>query len=935
MSSFRMKNKYFAGILLLMCATILRAQDYGALQHTLQRRTANEKFEKGSFTDHLFLSAGIGPWGLFSSDGNGTGAKAGLFLGKWMTPVHGLRIGANIGYLPSGEARPKAKIFGGSLDYMLNISSLAYRYDYNRRFELLGITGLEGGGSNVDSWKLYGGVYLGMQGKWHVSPLLDLFIEPRIGWYSDRMSQVSSWRNFQAAGNLFAGFTYNMVPAEYRSSSRFESKSFFDHLFVSLSGGVNALKVSGMKETVKGAGPAFSLGIGKWFTPFSALRLTASAGYCDSPVRKDEGDFKHMDFRADYMFNLNHIFGGYDPDGSFNLIGIAGVNFATAKDRKESWNFAPGLGVGAQAAFRISQNLDMFVEPRINMYGNKYAGGIGWFKNDWTGELNLGLTTYLGNMGKKTNRPMESNHFFDNMFMTAGAGAQLLLTKNAIDHSGMVAPLLSLALGKWFTPVSGLRLSAAGGYFSSYTDARKRHAYLAAGVDYMFNIHAAASGYDPQRRFELIGILGANLAYINKSERNVYPGFTLGLQGLWHLTPSFGLFVEPQLRGYSDKFAPGSMKDFGFDGLLAVNTGVHYTFVPYQKAKYRERFNEHDRQMFVSMALGTSGVFTVNRDMFKRLGEAAQLSLGKWYTPLSAFRVNGTLVRSDAMPSADNRRLYYAGLGIDYMMSLGTLAKGYDPERFFDIVPYIGPSVGLSYKREKTDVVVGVDAGAQFKFGISPAVDLFLEPKVGIRSDKYDGQTNGRFDKVMALFGGISYKPQGLSRNVRSGKTEGFVPQNFVSLGVGTGLQRNSSSPKHLSVRSDVNIGRYLTSLSGVRLGMTYTDFKESISKSHIGLTSVHADYLLDLTTLLNGYSPDRRLTLSGIIGGNVNFSSATDAKTVVGADMGLQAKWKLSKHLDIYGEPMLNVYDGKADGPFHTKTSISCNMGVGAVYRF
>ena len=104
MNIFRINNKYVAVAIFLMLAVTLRAQDYGALQYMLQKRPANEKFESNRFNEHLFFSAGIGPYSLLTSGDSqdGMGMTAHLFMGKWITPVHGLRIGVNLGYLSSG-----------------------------------------------------------------------------------------------------------------------------------------------------------------------------------------------------------------------------------------------------------------------------------------------------------------------------------------------------------------------------------------------------------------------------------------------------------------------------------------------------------------------------------------------------------------------------------------------------------------------------------------------------------------------------------------------------------------------------------------------------------------------------------------------------------------------------------------------------------------
>ena len=151
MNILRIKDRYVAVTIFLMLAVTSQAQNYGALQYMLQKRPANEKFESNKFNEHFFLSVGMEPYSLLSGNNvrDNLGMNAHLFVGRWITPVHGLRLGVNVGYLPSDVYDSKIKMGGGSLDYLLNISSLAYRYNANRRFELIGVAGIGGGYSKV------------------------------------------------------------------------------------------------------------------------------------------------------------------------------------------------------------------------------------------------------------------------------------------------------------------------------------------------------------------------------------------------------------------------------------------------------------------------------------------------------------------------------------------------------------------------------------------------------------------------------------------------------------------------------------------------------------------------------------------------------------------------------------------------------------------
>lgn len=778
MNILRIKNKFLAVTLFLMFAVSMQAQDYGALKYMLQKRPANEKFESNRFNEHLFFSAGVGPYGFLSDEGNqdGLGMTANVFIGKWFTPVHGLRLGANLGYLPSKVYNSKIKMVGGSLDYLLNMSSLAFGYIENRRFEMLGIAGVEAGYSRANNntpddapklgsgHELYYGVHLGLQGNVRLSPTVDLFVEPRLGWYNDGFGHTESWRNYKMAGSLLVGLTYTPgIPMGNRiHTDEFDNSSFVNHMFVSLSGGISTLKVPGIKNTLKSVGPQFSAGIGKWFSPSSGVRLSGTVGYSDSPAGSKSSYFKHFDLHADYLLNLNNILWGYDEDRMFTLIGIAGVNMSGTKGVAQTAKYASGLGIGVQGSFRISRSIDLFVEPRLNVYQKRYAGGCGFGNTDQLGELNFGLTYHAVDRAARPASGFLNNHIADNLFMTSGIGMQMFLNKTNLKEMGSWGPQLSASIGKWLTPYSGVRLAGAGGFFSNYmlpsdVDAeRYRHVSMTAGLDYLWNVTSTLAGYDPERIFELIGSVGVNLAYTSKSDHKLQPGLNAGVQGVWHLNDFFGLYLEPQIRLYGDKFIEGNLGFMQKDVMVAVNAGFHYRFVPYSKAANRSVFDENAKRYFISGGIGAGTLFVVNRDLLKNAGIELKGSIGKWYTPLSAWRVTGTILYKSKTQAQMN--LHYAGVGMDYMMSLATLAKGYSPDHRIDVVPFIGVTAGLARRNGEFKGVPGLDAGVQFKLRLGSSLDFFVEPKMGIRTDTYDGVDQGRPDRVASMLGGLSYR---------------------------------------------------------------------------------------------------------------------------------------------------------------------------------
>lgn len=781
MNILKIKNKYVAVASFMMLAVTLQAQDYGALKYMLQRRPANEKFESNKFNEHLFFSAGMGPYSLLTSGNSqdGPGMTAHLFMGKWITPVHGLRLGVNLGYLPSKIYTSKIKMGGGSLDYLLNMSSLAFGYNEQRCFELFGIVGAEvgyskanGNSERADNYPgleggtdLYYGAHFGLQGNVRLSPSLDLFVEPRIGWYNDGFTHTESWRNYKMGGSVLVGLTY-MPTAPMGNKIHFDdfdNSSFLNHMFISFSAGMSGLKMAGIKNTVEGMGPQFSAGIGKWFSRSSGLRLSGTVGLCDTPSGSESGYFKHVDLHADYLLNFNNILWGYDEDRLFTLIGIAGVSLSGTKGVEKAAKYAPGVGVGLQGSFRLNRSVDLFVEPRLNVYHKRYAGGHGVGGNtDQLGEVNIGLTYHTIDRAARPKNGFSSNHIADNLFMTSGIGMQLFLNKTNLEKLSSWGPQVSASIGKWFSPYSGLRLVGTGGFFTNYVvpgdvlGDRLRHVSVSGGLDYLWNVTSTMSGYNPDRVFDLIGSVGVNLAYTSKSDHKLQPGVNAGIQGLWHVNDFLGLYIEPQIRLYGDEFIEGNLGFMKKDVMVGINAGFHYRFVPYSKVANRSTFSQDDKRYFISGALGLGSLLVANKDLVKNAGVEAKGSFGKWYTPLSAWRVNGTIMYKAKTPSKMN--LHYAGLGMDYMMSLATLAKGYSPDHVIDVVPFVGVTAGLVRRKGEFKAVPGLDAGVQFKLKVSSSLYLYAEPKIGIRTDTYDGIEQGRADRVTSMLGGFLYR---------------------------------------------------------------------------------------------------------------------------------------------------------------------------------
>ena len=65
-----------------------------------------------------------------------------------------------------------------------------------------------------------------------------------------------------------------------------------------------------------------------------------------------------------------------------------------------------------------------------------------------------------------------------------------------------------------------------------------------------------------------------------------------------------------------------------------------------------------------------------------------------------------------------------------------------------------------TFLRQEIEVVGAgrTDAGVQVKLKVASSLYLYAEPKVGIRTDTYDGSEQGRPDRVASMVGGLLYR---------------------------------------------------------------------------------------------------------------------------------------------------------------------------------
>lgn len=192
---------------------------------------------------------------------------------------------------------------------------------------------------------------------------------------------------------------------------------------------------------------------------------------------------------------------------------------------------------------------------------------------------------------------VETNHFWDNWFVTVGAGGGLFVGDHdrQIGLGKRISPALDIEVGKWFTPGVGLRLGYNGLSAKGATRWSTAHSTgkdvpgWNGGMDYSkfkyFNLHADV----------LLNFSNLFCGYNEKRIWNSSPYLSVGWMRTWeaptvgNITMSVGwlntfrlnkaLDLNLDLRGaLVDDAMDGEIGGAKFDGMLTATVGLTYKF---------------------------------------------------------------------------------------------------------------------------------------------------------------------------------------------------------------------------------------------------------------------------------------------------------------------------------------------------------------------
>ena len=173
-------------------------------------------------------------------------------------------------------------------------------------------------------------------------------------------------------------------------------------------------------------------------------------------------------------------------------------------------------------------------------------------------------------------------------------------------------------------------------------------------------------------------------------------------------------------------------------------------------SKYSVQTNGFWDNWFLSLNAGAQFTYLYPESPFKfkdRISFSGLAYVGKWFDPSMGMRLayNGYDFKGY------NGKLNYMNLHADALMNVTNMIMGYDSERLYNIIPYVG--MGAVRVFDHNSYAFGFNAGVLNTFRLNDSWKINLEMGALLADKTMDGVTGPKraFDDIFSVTAGITY----------------------------------------------------------------------------------------------------------------------------------------------------------------------------------
>ena len=218
---------------------------------------------------------------------------------------------------------------------------------------------------------------------------------------------------------------------------------------------------------------------------------------------------------------------------------------------------------------------------------------------------------------------VETNHFWDNWFVSAGFGGQIIFGNHdkQVKFFDRIAPALDIAVGKWFTPGIGVRLMYSGlsvkgatqkeghGEFPTHSTGvdvpgkggdgywlmKQKFNFYNLHLDALFNMSNILCGYNEKRVYNCTPYIGLGWARVWESPQSMEVSANVGVLNSFRLNEALNLNLDIRGAYMSDRF-DGELGGRWGEGVWSATVGLTYRFKQRGWGRSKTIVRTHDRQ---------------------------------------------------------------------------------------------------------------------------------------------------------------------------------------------------------------------------------------------------------------------------------------------------------------------------------------------------
>ena len=156
----------------------------------------------------------------------------------------------------------------------------------------------------------------------------------------------------------------------------------------------------------------------------------------------------------------------------------------------------------------------------------------------------------------------------------------------------------------------------------------------------------------------------------------------------------------------------------------------------------------------------------------KRISPTLNFGVGKWFTPGIGLRLQYSGLQARGFSYTENdftkswnkdegyykQKFNYMNLHGDVLFNLSSLIAGYNPDRVYEVIPYLGGGLTHTYSKSKRQALA-LNFGIINRFKVADSWDLNLELASMGTQNKFDDQLGGSrdLDGVVSVTAGVTY----------------------------------------------------------------------------------------------------------------------------------------------------------------------------------